>query len=308
MAQQYKRSFSMYPAWSYQKEIEVLNRQSELGWQLIRGGNYLHTYKRNSDVQYRYQLDYTGKVEDMGRYIETFREQGWEYVNSTFNGWNFFRKPYDPSLSQECYEIFTDLSSLKEMIGRWIKIVSALIALLAVCSIINIIYFVLQPNLPFLVRSLAMLLEILFFTVGILRMRNPEKSKTFQWDRTMFICVLVTVLAGLGCSIYLEEQRPHLNAMIAADYMAAIPTEIENANMWACLDIKYADNYYVDLSVTADSPICVSILNESGDVFYTVTDSSADILNQKLHLQRGTYSIYFSDYEGGRLEASFSID
>ena len=66
MAQQYKKSFSMYPAWSYQKEIDVLNRQSELGWQLIRGGNYLHTYKKNSDVQYRYQLDYTGKVEDMG--------------------------------------------------------------------------------------------------------------------------------------------------------------------------------------------------------------------------------------------------
>ena len=55
----------------------------------------------------------------MGRYIETFREQGWEYVNSTFNGWHYFRKLYDPALPEEAYEIFSDRESLHELNSRW---------------------------------------------------------------------------------------------------------------------------------------------------------------------------------------------
>ncbi len=97
MAAHYKTSYKIYPAWNYQKEIEDLNRASEQGWQLVNGGCLHSRFVKNSDIHYRYQLDYR-KVGDMGRYIETFREQGWEYVSSTFNGWHCFRKLYDPSL------------------------------------------------------------------------------------------------------------------------------------------------------------------------------------------------------------------
>lgn len=308
MAQKYKRSFSMYPAWSYQREIQVLNRQSEMGWQLIRGGNYTHKYKKNSDVQYRYQMDYTGKIEDMGRYIETFREQGWEYVNSTFNGWNFFRKPYDPSLPEESYEIFTDRSSLKEMTGRWVKLIFALMFLLVFIWIVNMVQFILTPYLPAFVRGIVLLLEILFFGFGVLRMRKPEKAKLFRWDRTLFIVFLATMFMGLGGSIYLEVLRPHLSSMASAEDMAAIPAQIEDAAMWGIFEIRYADNYYLDLSVTADSPICISILDEAGSVVYTVTERSVDISNLKLHLQKGIYRIYFSDFEGGPLKTTFHVD
>ena len=308
MAQQYKRSFSMYPAWSYQREIQVLNQQSEMGWQLIWGGNYIHRYKKNSDVRYRYQLDYTGKVEDMGRYIETFREQGWEYVNSTFNGWNFFRKPYDPSLPEKSYEIFTDRSSLREMTRRWMKFVSILMLLLVFVWIISTVQLILTPNLPILVRFIVLLLEILFFGFGVLRMRKPEKSKTFRWDRVLFVSFLATIFVGLSGSIYLEVLRPHLNSMSSGEDMAAIPAQIEDAAMWGMFEIRYADNYYLDLSVTADSPICVSILDEAGSVVHTVTERSVDISNLKLQLQKGIYRIYFSDFEGGRLETTFCVD
>ena len=298
----------MYPAWSYQRELQMLNRQSEMGWQLIRGGNYFHRYKKNSDVQYRYQLDYTGKVEDMGRYIETFREQGWEYVNSTFNGWNFFRKPYDPALPEESYEIFTDRSSLREMTRRWIKLISILMVPLVFVWIINMVQFILTPYLPAFLRCIVLLLEILFFSFGILRMRKPEKGRIFQWDRTLFAVFLATAFVGLGTSIYLEVLRPHLNSMSSGEDMAAIPAEIEDAAMWGMFEIRYADNYYLDLSVTADSPICVSILDEAGSVVYTVTERSVDISNLKLQLQKGIYRIYFSDFEGGRLKTTFHVD
>lgn len=94
MARQYKTAHKVYTAWNYQKEIEDLNKASEQGWQLIKGGCFSSKFKWNPDVCYRYQIDYPGKVEDMGRYIETFREQGWEFINATFNGWHYFRKAY----------------------------------------------------------------------------------------------------------------------------------------------------------------------------------------------------------------------
>ena len=68
------------------QEVEDLNKMSDEGWQLVRGGCFQSKFVKNPDIRYRYQLDYQ-KIDDMARYIEIFREQGWEYVNSTFNGW-----------------------------------------------------------------------------------------------------------------------------------------------------------------------------------------------------------------------------
>ena len=107
MAAEYKRSFRMYSAWNYMQEVEDLNKMSDEGWQLVRGGCFHSKFVKNPDIRYRYQLDYQ-KIDDMARYIEIFREQGWEYVNSTFNGWHYLKKLYDPALPDEAYEIFTD--------------------------------------------------------------------------------------------------------------------------------------------------------------------------------------------------------
>ena len=41
MAAKYKRSYRIDSAWNYQKEIEDLDRASEQGWQLVRGGCFV---------------------------------------------------------------------------------------------------------------------------------------------------------------------------------------------------------------------------------------------------------------------------
>ena len=102
MSKEYKTSYRAYAAWNYQKEIEDLNAASDQGWQLVKGGCFHSRFVKNPNLRYRYQLDYR-KIEDLGRYIETFREQGWEYINSTFIGWHYFRKLYDPSAPEEEY-------------------------------------------------------------------------------------------------------------------------------------------------------------------------------------------------------------
>ena len=297
----------MYPAWSYQNEIEEFNGLSKQGWQLIRGGVFFNKFRKNPDVRYRYQIDYSGRVEDKGRYIETFREQGWEYIDTTFNGWSYFRKLWDPALSEDHYEIFTDQASLREMANRWIKFISALTVIVTILLIYSVVSLVLTPNLPNLLRFSVFLLETAYLTYGIVRMRNTVKGTTRAWDRMFVAAFLATVFLGIGCATCLELLRPHFNTRSVGDYVVAIPSEIDTANMWGSIDIAYTDYYYLDLSIKADSPICVTILDGSDAVVYTVTEAHADISGQKLHLQRGTYRFYFSGFEGGPLDVTLDL-
>ncbi len=117
-----KRTVKMFAAWDYEFEEQEFNRMSEQGWQLVSGGSFSQKYEYDDSVVYRYQLDYNNDVSDMTRYEETFRDAGWERVNSTLNGWHVFRKAYDPALPQEEYEIYTDDQSRNEMLKRWRRV------------------------------------------------------------------------------------------------------------------------------------------------------------------------------------------
>ena len=68
---QIKHTHKVYSAWNYEKEIEDLNKASEEGGQLVKGGSFGSKFERNPNMQYRYQLDFR-RVENMGRYIETY--------------------------------------------------------------------------------------------------------------------------------------------------------------------------------------------------------------------------------------------
>lgn len=307
MSRQYKRVLTMYPAWNYQGEIRELNRQSEQGWQLIRGGAFSNKYKKNPDVRYRYQLDYPGKVDDMGRYIETFREQDWEYVTSTFNGWHYFRKPYDPSVPEERYEIFTDQTSLREMLGRWIKLATVLSIVVALFLALYTVALVLIPNLPNLIYVLMFLMQLIFLSLGIRRMKNPSKTRALVRDQALFICFFATLIVGLSCAVYLNAQR-HLTINSTADYMAPIPADATVSMEWCDFTIAYTDNYFARLRIEADSPMCFTIMDASGETVYTVTEASMDDSHIKLHLQKGNYRIYFSDFAGGKMVVDFGLN
>ncbi len=57
MAKNRKISFKTYPAWGYEKEIEDLDRASEQGWQLVKGGCFHSSFVKDPKVRYRYQMD-----------------------------------------------------------------------------------------------------------------------------------------------------------------------------------------------------------------------------------------------------------
>ncbi len=292
----YKRSFKAYPAWNYQEEIDDLNKASEQGWQLVRGGCFHNTFVKNPEIRYRYQLDYR-RIEDMGRYIETFREQGWEYVNSTFNGWHYFRKLYDPALPEEDFEIFTDSESMMEMNRRWALLAGIIGAVIGIIAGIFTVRAVLQPQLPLIIITLTLAFECAVLLWGSLRMRNPKASRRGRGGSTFLAVFLAVIILGSASFLILTDMRPHYMTDQRADSIA----EPVRENTWMKVDVRYADNYYLDLDMESDEPMTFAVVADSGETVFTVTDTAVRKDNIRLKLTKGTYWFSLSCDAGFRI-------
>ncbi len=291
MGMKYKTTHKAYAAWNYRQEIEDLNRASEQGWQLVRGGCFYSRFVKNPDVRYRYQMDW-GKVEDMGRYIETFREQGWEYVSSTFNGWHFFRKFYDPALKEEDYEIFTDRESLQTMTRRWSRVVMVLSAVLLAAAVITGIQEFRAPNIPRLLQTLILLAACVFLLRGGLLMRSSDTVR--RGDNRLLHVFLLFLIVGWTGVMALLILRPDLAVNSRADEL----TEPYVENRMMDFRVYYPDRYYLDLEIKADAPMVFSIVNEAGEAVYSVTGTDVEEEDIRVKLKRGRYWIAISCEEG----------
>ena len=296
---QYKRSYRVYSAWNYQREIEDLNRMSERGWQLVRGGCFHSRFVRDPEVRYRYQLDYR-LVEDMGRYIETFREQGWEYVNSTFNGWHYFRKLYDAALPETAYEIFTDRESLHEMNNRWARVALVVGVIIGILAVLFAVRMILKPDLPRLVQFLTLLVESAVLLRGWSIMHKPGPSRSRRGDSAFLTVFLAVILLGAVGSIVLTDLRPNISTEQQA---SAVEQPIEK-NRWTEFQVQYPDRYYLDLAMEAEAPMTFEIIGEDGSSVYQVTDTGFHEENIPLRLSRGHYWFSMSCGTGFHLRCS----
>ena len=297
MEKKTKYSLMVYSAWNYEKEIDDLNKASEQGWQLVKGGCFHSKFEKNPDVRYRYQLDYQ-KIDNKGRYIETFREQGWEYINSTFNGWHYFRKLYDPSLPEEEYEIFTDRESLQQMKGRWAHIALGISIALALFAIIYAVRTFRTPQLPLLIVTLTFAIESAVLMRGVFIMRNPEASHSRRGDSAFLIAFIALIVTGAVSYLVLSEMRPDF-------WTEQRASEVDDPvidNRWADFTVRYPDNYYLDLEFRSDEPMRFAIISSSGDVMYSQTGTSFSGKNIRVKLPRGQYCFSMSCTSGYELK------
>ena len=296
-----KTSFRSYSAWNYEKEIEELNRASAEGWQLIKGGCFHSNFEKNDAVQYRYQLDY-GKIDNMSRYIESFREQGWEYVNSTFNGWHYFRKIYDPALPEEAYEIYTDRQSLKEMNDRWANMALVIAILLSIFTVMEAVFMIRQPQLPTLALLLTVAIEAAVLWRGVYIMKRSDAGKNSEGSAFMTVFLAVIVI-GLASLITLKVLRVNWTTMQSASGSDAP----EGDSDWLDFDVKYKDNYYLDLDIDAAEPATVRIVNEAGEEVFTKTADKFSEENIPLKLAKGNYALKLS-HGTGNFEVKCELD
>lgn len=305
---EYKRKFGFYAAWNYELELDDLNEMSAKGWQLINGGVFSNKFKKNKEIQYRYQIDFQPKIEDKGRYIETFREQGWEYISSTFNGWHYFRKLYDASKPEEEYEIFTDASSVNEMNRRWAVVGIVCLSILLLFLAVQVVWMVRWPKLPTLFRIIYLCVIFAVFFRGILVMRKPEASRKSRFDRWLMPMFLVWVFVGSIISTSLVEARPYCSWSNRSEWYDPISSDLSKATNWVPIEVNYADNYYLDLRIDASAPLRVSFVDTEMNVLYTVKEADLEEENIRLWLDEGEYSIYFSDFEGGSISVDMSFE
>lgn len=305
---EYKRKFGVYAAWNYELEIEELNEMSAKGWQLINGGLFSSRFKKNSNLQYRYQLDFQPHIEDKGRYIETFREQGWEYVNSTFNGWHYFRKLYDESKPQEEYEIFTDTVSIKEMNNRWATIGM-------VCSVILLVYLAIYLLMLIALPKFSTLFGIIYLggilaviLRGVLTMKKQGASRKSKFDKALMRGLVIWTVTGGIVNFALIEARPYCCWRKISEEYAPISADLKDATNWLPVQVQYPDNYYMDLKINASTPLCVSFADAERNVIYSVKSADFTEDNIRFWLDKGEYSIYLSDFEGGSIDVEMSLE
>lgn len=303
-----KRTWNFYSAWNWQQELEDLNTQSRQGWQLMHGGLICSRFKYQPDVEYRYQLDYPGKVDEMPRYLETFRDQGWEFVNHSGNGWYYFRKPYDPAADPSEYEIHTDRASLKQMTGRWVKLAAALTAGIGLMTLMILFLFLRQPTLPHGLLLAEMAIITLMLVRGMVLIRRQDVKKTIPHDAGKFLVGFLIYTLCLVGAIVLADHRPSLSVMQQGYYNHETPDAAQTTTGWMAFNVEYPDNYFLSLDLETEHPVTLWLEHADGTVYYTVTGDHATVNNHKLRLKKGDYEVKITYEQEGEQKIAFDLD
>ncbi len=175
MSKHTKTSYAAYAAWNVETEELTLNRQSAKGWQLQRGGCFHTVYEADDTARYIHKIDYnpdmTKESEEKSRYIDMYAQQGWEYVNSTYNGWHYFRKLYDETLPIGEYEIYTDTESYSAMMKRWIRLGRIMQVMELLIGIQNLIIGISSDSESNVMMAVLLFAIVVFLQNGICKMK-----------------------------------------------------------------------------------------------------------------------------------------
>lgn len=286
-----KNIYKMYAAWEFEKEIGDLEAQSQKGWQLVKGGLFHSKFAFDDSVEYRYALDFNQDIADPARYRETFAEQGWEYLNSTFNGWHFFRKVYDPSAPEEEYQIYTDTASRKEMADRWRRLACILGVCELVVGAVTLVRNFFDPAISGICLDLASVLLGLLLILSTRWMHQPNRRRTpGRMLIPVFVLLAIALVFGSFRMKCFRTQTEYI-----------VP---EEDSAWQCqFNVKLPDIYTLDVRVDAPENVRIVVVKESpgeessvetyGTLprYYTVEGTQIG-QTARLFLTPGTYSIY----------------
>lgn len=277
-----KTTIRSYAAWNFDREIADLNKESEAGWQLTKGACFHSRFRYDPSVVYRYALDYNTDIDDPMQYREIFREQGWEYISSTFNGWHYFRKAYDPFLPEEAYTIYTDRTSDGEMKKRWTRLAYATGTAMALVFLAGLAFCIWRPELSLFFHTLCFLAMSLAFFLGGRKIKQAsQKGSTAKRRGMSFIIVLFAMLI-----VGLVFSTAKLRLQTTTTYAASGPAE-----PWIIpVDVKLPDIYHLSISVDAPAVNEVALLDEQGTVLRSVSGKDIDE-TCRFFLLPGSYSI-----------------
>lgn len=285
-----KIRIGIYFAWDYDREEAKVNSMAKDGWQLKKGGLFHHTYER-SNKSYRYKIDYNSSAkfndESYRRYITLFEEQGWELINSTFNGWYYFRKPYIEGSNENEYELYTDDFSLRDMLSRWTFIARIIQVYFTVFFVLNLIHFILEKRYFNGFAILSSLFGILVFQSGIKSMKRKSVQEGNRSAKRINVSLLLFI--GMLLSFILMVATPnkyHYDYWLKYTQLANNDTEkrIET------FTIEKDNSYMLDIKNSGDRGIIRVRILKDDSVIYNIGGLNYS-LTTRLELKKGEYQI-----------------
>ena len=276
-----KKSYKPYAIWDYELEINELDRESENGWQLIHGGAFHREYEKDDSMAYRYQLDFNNK--DEVAYYEMFKEQGWEYISSTFNGWNYFKKLYDPLAEESEYLIYTDKDSKKKMNLRFINLMLIIFIAGIISNFQHMFTFISAPKLA----NSGVLFVYGFYIFLYVKARIgvsktikglvPKKRTKIEIYFLLFIISAFIMVAG-------SSESSWGNGKI--NILAEVNEEVEQNYIF---DSSFLDFYYIEINLREGEVVKLRIENEDGKTIYENLSVEKNEKSERVFLPKGRY-------------------
>ena len=301
-----KTTHKLFASVDFDEEESYLNSMSEKGWHFIANGGLKQKFTYDKDIRYIYRLDYNRNVEDPSRYKSIFEEQGWEHVISTVSDWHYFRKPYDETLDEAEYAIYSDSTSKQEIysrLQRWFKLLGAFFAFMLLS---NIIHLSNHPDLSNVGYTLCYALCTSALAMTYIRMRKKLAGvKTKGRLRTGSLLCLVVICAVIGLfgqffDLTIGEKPSSEQSYLKSDTTYIKPDEADYTTTFEILD---SDQYDFTLDADSEVLLSVSITNEDGnEVFYQKGDQ-LKVDDVHLSLDEGVYNLHIHYAEEGLTEA-----
>ncbi|MGM9614666.1 MAG: DUF2812 domain-containing protein [Oscillospiraceae bacterium] len=180
---------------AFDEELGLLNEMSERGWQLQDMRMFYQKYVRDDSVVYRYAIDCPPELSafEFNQYRTEFADQGWTYVPTHGRtGLYVFRKPYDPSLPEAEYLLYTDEFSFQDMKSR----LTAGINLFGIIWLPEILLS--RPCMPTLLLALSWLIVAAADFSRQRRLKRvrrvPKKYRFHLWRYSGLVASLLLVL------------------------------------------------------------------------------------------------------------------
>lgn len=277
-----KKIHKIYAVWDYELEVDELDEQSKQGWQLVHGGLFSRRYEKDESVCYRYQLDYN--VDTDSFYMEMFRDQGWEYVNSTANGWNYFQKKVQDEVSEDDYIIYTDEDSKKVMNRRFLKMMILIFSAVFLANLNSLFRFIEAPKIATSGILFIYLIYGLFLVKAVVGLKKsakgikPKRRTPIEIYFVLLILGMVFFIQGLSTEFSMRY--------------GMVGNESENRQQFT-YEVELPDVYYISMSTDSSDieniALELEIRNEEGEMIYQNGTFGRDEKRVAIFLRRGTY-------------------
>lgn len=180
----------------FDEELGLLDAMSEQGWQLADMRVFTQKYVFDDSTVYRYAIDHQKKLSktEFEQYRAEFGDQSWDYV-TRYGDWYVFRKPYDPTLPEEDYLLYTDEPSFRDM-------KNAAVAGFSFLCLVQFLRYLTEMNLCVLLMLLWLVCFCIFAALRELRVKRvrrypkPYRFHLWRFSGAALLLLFLLLLAG----------------------------------------------------------------------------------------------------------------